>query len=125
MSHSPDQSVAPPGGAPAIDYLEIEDSSEFRELKRKHRSFVFPLAIGFLVWYFGYVLLAAFAPEFMAIPLWGMNVGLWLGLGQFATTFAITMGYVSFANRVLDPRAAAIRERLETQELAHAEEAAS
>ena len=118
MSQSSEEHVFGPPGA-AIDYLEVENSPEFRELKVKHRGFVFPLAIVFIVWYLGYVLLAAFRPDFMATPLWGMNIGLWLGLAQFATTFAITMGYVSFANRVLDPRAAAIRAQLEEQERAH------
>lgn len=50
----------------------------------------------------------------MAIKVIGnINVGLLLGLGQFVTTFVITGIYVRFANRELDPRAAAIRERLE------------
>ena len=105
------------GARSAIDYIAEENSSPFRELKRAHRSFVFPLAVFFLVWYFVYVLLAGWAPEFMAIKLIGdFNVGLLIGLGQFVTTFAITMAYVSFANRKLDPLSAAIREDLEKQE---------
>ncbi len=78
------------------------------------RSFVFPLAIFFLLWYFAYVLLAAFATEFMSQRVWGdITVGLLFGLGQFVTTFAITMWYVSFANRKLDPIATEIRDELE------------
>ncbi len=46
----------------------------------------------------------------MATPVFGnVNVGLLIGLGQFLTTFLITGIYVRFANRELDPRAAAIR----------------
>lgn len=105
--------AAPPGD---IDYVAEESSPRFIELKRRQRGFVFPLAIAFLLWYFAYVLLSSFAPEFMAQPVWGLiNVGLLLGLGQFVTTFAITMGYVSFANRRLDPLAEEIREELEQQ----------
>ena len=53
----------------------------------------------------------------MAIRVWGdVTVGLLLGLGQFVTTFVITMVYVSFANRKLDPIAADIRSDLEKQE---------
>jgi uncharacterized membrane protein (DUF485 family) len=112
MSHPVND--APPG---SIDYVAVEESPRFVELKRKHRSFVFPLAVFFLVWYFVYVLLSSFAPEFMAQPVWGnVNVGLLLGLGQFVTTFAITMWYVSYANRTLDPISTEIRERLEKQE---------
>ncbi|MET0780855.1 MAG: DUF485 domain-containing protein [Microbacterium sp.] len=102
---------------PRIDYIAVEDSPQFQELKRTQRGFVFPFSIAFLLWYFAYVLLSSFAPEFMAQRVWGdVTLGLLLGLGQFITTFAITMTYVSFANRKLDPKAEAIREDLEQQE---------
>ncbi|MGL4241596.1 MAG: DUF485 domain-containing protein [Beijerinckiaceae bacterium] len=42
-----------------------------------------------------------------------VNVGILLGLGQFVSTFAITMIYVRFANRRLDPIATEIRDELE------------
>lgn len=95
-------------------FASVVRSERFTELRGRHRRFVFPLAVFFLVWYFLYVLLAAFAREFMATPVFGnVNVGLLLGLGQFVTTFAITMAYVAFANRRLDPVATEIREELE------------
>lgn len=112
MSTPPAES--PPG---AVDYIAVERSAQFVELKKKHRSFVWPLTIVFLVWYFVYVLLSSFATEFMATRVTGdITVGLLLGLGQFVTTFAITMWYVSYANRRLDPIAADIRTELEKQE---------
>ena len=97
-----------------IDYIAVEESPKFQALKRTQRSFIFPLAALFLIWYFVYVLLAAFAPEFMGQRVWGdITVGLLFGLGQFVSTFAITMAYVAFANRRLDPVAAEIRDQLE------------
>jgi len=91
-------------------FTEIERSDDFRRLKKKHRSFVLPVALGFLLWYFAYVLLADYAHDFMATPVFGnVNIGLLLGLGQFVTTFAITTWYVSYANRQLDPLAEKIR----------------
>ena len=109
---------AHPLGTGAIDYIAGEDSPRFRELKREHRSFVFPVAIGFLVWYFAYVLLAAYAHEFMSTPVLGnINVGILLGLGQFVSTFAITTWYVRRANARFDPIAAEIRADLEGREL--------
>ena len=106
--------AAPPGG---IDYIAVEESPRFQELKKRQRSFVFPMAVAFLVWYFTFVLLSSFAPEFMAPPVWGnINVGLIFGLGQFVTTFAITMTYVWYANRKLDPIAEELREELEQKE---------
>ena len=96
------------------DYQEVAESPDFRELQRRHRSFVFPLAVLFLIWYFVYVLLAAYAHDFMATPVFGsVNVGLLFGLGQFVTTFVITMAYVRYANRRLDPTAEKIRAELE------------
>lgn len=107
------QESAPPG---VIDYVAVEQSPQFRALKRTQRSFVFPLAVAFLVWYFVYVLLSSFATEFMSQRVWGdITVGLLFGLGQFVTTFAITMSYVWYANRKLDPQAEAIREELESR----------
>ena len=43
------------------------------------------------------------------------TLGLILGLLQFVTTFLITFAYVRFSNRTLDPRATALRERLERE----------
>lgn len=93
-----------------MDYQAVQVSDEFAELRRALRRFVFPMTAFFLIWYAGYVLLGAFAHEFMATTVWGnINVGLLLGLAQFLTTFLITGLYIRFANRRLDPRAAAIR----------------
>ncbi|GAA1225961.1 DUF485 domain-containing protein [Rhodoglobus aureus] len=122
---SPTRDVTPPPTEPAhahgvravLDYQEEEKDPAFVELKRRHRSFVFPLTVFFLVWYFSYVILAAYAHDFMATPVFGViNVGLLLGFGQFVSTFVITMTYVSFANRRLDPLAAQIRADLESKE---------
>jgi len=92
----------------------MQASPEFQDLRSRLRKFVFPMTGFFLVWYGIYVLLGAFAHDFMATPVFGnVNVGLIIGLGQFLTTFVITGLYVRFANRELDPRSAAIREELE------------
>ncbi|SDQ52637.1 DUF485 domain-containing protein [Leucobacter chromiiresistens] len=99
-----------------IDYVAFQARPEFHELKHRFRRFVFPLAAAFMLWFLLYVVLAAFAHDFMAAPMLGMNVGLWFGLAQFVTTFAITMAYVRFANRRLDPRTTALRAELEAME---------
>ncbi len=99
-----------------VDFAAEQSSPAFQKLRKSHRNFVFPVAVGFLVWYFAYVLLAAYAHDFMSIKVWGnFNVGLLMGLLQFVTTFGITTWYVSYANRRLDPQAADIRQRLEKQ----------
>ncbi len=112
MSHQPptnaDDLVAD------VDFPAAQRSPEFQELRKTHRGFVFPLAVVFLVWYLLYVVLAMYVPQLFAIQVVGnVNLGVVLGLLQFVTTFAITGAYVAFANRKLDPKATAIRERLE------------
>ena len=111
---SPQQHAPVPGGD---GFVAIQASPEFGELRRRQRRFVIPMTAFFLAWYATYVLLAAFAHGFMATKVFGnVNVGLLIGLGQFLTTFVITGLYVWFANRQLDPRAAAIRSALGEQE---------
>ncbi|MFI5510700.1 DUF485 domain-containing protein [Mycobacterium sp. NPDC051804] len=96
------------------EYLAVQASPEFQELRSRLRRFVFPMSALFLVWYAVYVILGAFAHDFMATKVWGdINIGLIIGLGQFVSTFLITFIYVRFANRELDPRAEAIRNKLE------------
>jgi uncharacterized membrane protein (DUF485 family) len=109
-SSSPDLQPVPSGQ----DFLDMQASPEFLELRHRLRRFVFPMTAFFLLWYATYVVLGAFAHDFMATPVFGhVNVGLLIGLGQFLTTFLITGVYVRFANRELDPRAAAIRAEME------------
>ncbi len=98
-------------------YEQVQASPEFVELRSKLRRFVFPMSAAFLVWYLAYVLLASYAPGFMAIKVFGnINIGLIIGLLQFVSTFAITTLYVRFANKNIDPAAQQLRERIEGSE---------
>ncbi len=95
-------------------YQDVQDSPDFRELRRRLRRFVFPASIGFLVWYLAFIMLASYAREFMAIRVLGnINMGLVIGLLQFVSTFALTTIYVRYAERRLDPLAEQLRERIE------------
>lgn len=95
-------------------YLEVQRSQEFLDLRARFRKFVFPMTALFLTWYFVYVLLAAFAPVFMSHKLVGnINIGLVLGLGQFVSTFAITMIYARWADKQFDPTADKLRADIE------------
>lgn len=96
------------------DWERMQSSAEFATLRRKLRGWVFPMTAVFMGWYLLYVLLAAYATEFMSTKLVGnINVGLVLGLLQFVSTFVITGLYVRYANRHLDPLAEELREELE------------
>ena len=96
----------------------IRQSPQFKELRRSFFRFIGPLTAAFLIWYLTYVILAGWAPGLFAISVWGnINVGLLLGLGQFVTTFTITMWYRRWADRKYDPEAAALRAQMESGEL--------
>ena len=106
-----------PDVAASADFEEVQATAQFQELRKRHRSFVFPMAAAFLLWYFAYVLLADYAVGFMSTKVWGnINIGLILELLQFVSTFTITGWYVSYSNRKLDPIAAEIRNEIEGHE---------
>ncbi|MFE9460757.1 DUF485 domain-containing protein [Streptomyces californicus] len=97
-------------------YREVHDSPAFREVRRRYRRFVFPAAIGFLLWYLAYVVAATTAPGLMARPVAGaVNVAMAAGLGQFLTTFLLTWAYTRHARLRRDK--AALELRWDTQEM--------
>ena len=103
-------------GPDAPDFLSVQNSPEFQQLKRKQRRFIFPVAIAFLAWYGLYMYLAAYAHDFMSIRVSGnITTGLVFGVLQFVSTFLITLVYVSYANRVLDPAAEKLREAIQSK----------
>jgi len=106
----------PDGMAPhphRINFCALRASKEFTELRRRHRRFVFPMCAAFFCWFMLFVLLAAYAHDFMIHRVAGLiNVGFVLGILQFVSTGAITVVYVRFARRALDPRVAEIRRRV-------------
>ncbi|KUO22617.1 DUF485 domain-containing protein [Streptomyces dysideae] len=96
------------------EFTEVQESAEFGELRRSHRSFAFPLTIGFITWYLLYVLLSNYAGDFMGTKLFGnINVAFVFGIAQFLTTFLIAWWYSRHAAAKLDPKAEAIKSRME------------
>jgi uncharacterized membrane protein (DUF485 family) len=92
------------------DYAAIHSSREFAELRSRLRRFVFPMTFVFLSWYLVFVLLAAYAHDFMGTRVFGLiTVGMLLGLAQFVTTLAITFTYNRYAKRKLDPQVKRLR----------------
>ena len=89
-----------------VDWEAAENSPEFKELIRKKRNFVLPATIFFFVWYFGFILLAGLAPDFMGSSVYeGLTVGYLLALTQFIMTWALAGAYVRKATRDFDPLA--------------------
>jgi len=111
-------SLLPPDGpatAPPANgaYVAIEADPRFIELRRRYRSFVFPMTVAFLSWYLLYVVLSAYARGFMDTKIVGhINVALVFGLLQFVTTFAIAWYYEQHSTNRLDPLADELREEI-------------
>lgn len=100
-----------PVGEP--DFAAIQNSDEFKQIRRRLRLFAFPMTALFLALYLAYVLLSAFAHDFMDQKFVGQfNVGMVLGLVQFPVTIIITHLYVRYMKKHVDPRVEAIRERV-------------
>ena len=95
-----------------IDWVAAEESSEFRELISKRRRFVLPATIFFLAWYFGFVILAGYAPDFMGESIYeGLTVGYLLALSQFVMVWVLGFMYLKRADRDFDPLARRAAER--------------
>jgi uncharacterized membrane protein (DUF485 family) len=95
-----------------IDWEAIEASPEFQELVRARRSFVVPGTIFFLSWYMSFILLTAYAEDFMSERVYeGLTVGYCLALTQFVMVLVLGIMYLRRADRVYDPLAAKAIER--------------
>ena len=107
-------STAQQSPAETVNWEQVQDSPAFTHLRHALRSFIFPVTVAFLVWYFLYVLCAAFARDFMNIKVIGeFNTGLIFGLLQFVTTFLIALFYARHMNRTFDPEADKLRDEIE------------
>jgi uncharacterized membrane protein (DUF485 family) len=91
---------------PAVDWEAIERSPEFQELVRRRRRFVIPCTVFFLSWYMGFILLTAYAQDFMGERIYqGLTVGYCLALTQFVMVAVLGLWYLRKADREFDPLA--------------------
>ncbi|WP_433388762.1 DUF485 domain-containing protein [Micromonospora sp. KLBMP9576] len=116
---STDTPPSAPSASTAERYLAVQRSDEFAGLRRTLRGFVFPMTVAFFLWYALYVILCAYARDFMGTKLFdsNINVALVFGLLQFVSTFLIAWLYARFADRKIDP--VADRIRAEMGEVSH------
>ena len=90
----------------AIDWVAIERSPEFQELVRKRRAFVLPGTIFYLAWYMGFILLVAYAEDFMSESVYeGLTVGYCLALTQFVMVLVLGLLYLRKSDNEFDPLA--------------------
>ena len=112
-----------PDHHPEIDWTTAMRSPEFGALIKKRRSFVVPAVIFFLAWYFGFIVLAGYAEDFMGESIYeGFTVGYLLALTQFLMVWGLGWWYLRRADRQFDPLAKkAAQTALEAGRKAHAE----
>ncbi|SDG24889.1 Uncharacterized membrane protein, DUF485 family [Lentzea fradiae] len=99
------------------NYEAIRQTDEFRALRRRLTTFIFPMTALFLTSYLTFVLLSAYAKDFVSTKVIGVvNLGILLGLGQFVTSIIITLGYSRYAKRRLDPQRKLLAEKTGVEE---------
>jgi uncharacterized membrane protein (DUF485 family) len=112
MSDTASGATGGPGHHPEIDWKAAAESPEFEELLRKRRSFVIPVLAFVFIWYFGFIALAGYAPDFMGERLIdGFTVGYALALSQFVMTWYLGWLYLRKSDRDFDPLAKRAAER--------------
>jgi uncharacterized membrane protein (DUF485 family) len=86
------------------DVLRIRREPMFRELVDKRAHFAWALSAAMLVIYFGFILVIAFAPKLLGVPIGGgvMTVGIPVGLVVIVSAFVLTGIYVHRANSEFD-----------------------
>lgn len=95
----------------------IRQTDEFRTLRRRLTTFIFPVSALFLASYLTFVLLSAYAKDFVSTKVIGViNLGILLGLSQFVTSIIITLGYARYAKRRLDPQRKLLAEKTGVEE---------
>jgi uncharacterized membrane protein (DUF485 family) len=104
-------STAGPAHHADIDWERAAHSPEFEELEHRRRSWVVPATIFFMVWYFGFIVLAGYASDFMGESIYeGFTVGYLIALSQFVMVWVLAGLYLRRANRVFDPLARRVAE---------------
>ncbi|MGZ3148220.1 DUF485 domain-containing protein [Lentzea chajnantorensis] len=99
------------------NFALIQQSDEFRTLRRRLTTFIFPMTALFLASYLTFVLLSAYAKDFVSTKVVGViNLGILLGLGQFVVSIVITLSYARYAKRRLDPQRRLLAEKTGVEE---------
>ena len=107
------EGMADRGAAPAGDGRDASGRDrELDELAAKRMRMAGILTVLLLVVYFGFVLLMAVAKDARGELVWsGFSWGMLLGVIVILVTFAVTIVYVSWANRVYQPELNRLKER--------------
>ena len=88
------------------DWEGLERSPEFQQLVSRRRRFVMPALAVFVVWFGGFLILTAYARDFMTrTPIGSISWAYILALSLIAMTWLITWMYLRWSDRELAPLA--------------------
>jgi uncharacterized membrane protein (DUF485 family) len=97
--------------ARASKWEALAASPEFQRLIKARRNFIIPATIFFLVYYFALPLGNGLAPSLMNTKVIGnINLAYLFALSEFVMAWILAGVYISRANRIFDPMAAAVRQ---------------
>jgi uncharacterized membrane protein (DUF485 family) len=85
---------------------KIQSNPKYHRLVKERDVLAWTLTVLVLIIYFGFILLVAFAPEFITRPISATSVipvGLLLGVGVIVASVVLTGIYVTRANSTFDP----------------------
>jgi uncharacterized membrane protein (DUF485 family) len=91
---------------------------EMVELEHRHRRFVWPATVFFLIYYMALNILAGSARDLMGTRLFGQfTFGYLFALSQFLMAFVVAWVYARWASTRMDPLARDLREKLHRQRI--------
>ncbi|MFE9246247.1 DUF485 domain-containing protein [Nocardiopsis sp. NPDC006938] len=101
--------------AHACERLSVDPA--FVKLRRRFAVQSGLLVGTFLLSYLSYLLLSAYARDFMSVRVADqVNVALVMGIGQFLLTFALAWAFGRFSARAIDPLAEGLRDRARAED---------
>jgi uncharacterized membrane protein (DUF485 family) len=91
---------------------------EMVELEQRHRRFVWPITVFFLVYYLALPIIAGAAPDLMGTKVFGeFTFGYLFALSQFLMAFVVAWVYSRWAASRIDPLATDLRQKLHRQRI--------
>ena len=97
---------AQPQADQRADWERLERSPEFQELVATRRRFVVPALVVFVIWFGGFLVLTAYARDFMAkTPIGSVSWAYLFALSLIVMTWLITWLYLRWSQRHLAPLA--------------------
>ena len=116
-SRSPTTGRMPAGEAVTATEAVGKDP-EMVELEHRHRRFVWPATVFFLVYYMALNILAGTSPDLMGKKLVGeFTFGYLFALSQFVMAFVVAWVYSRWAASRIDPLATDLRDKLHRQRI--------